>query len=42
MMIKSHQDFKNYILQLEARFPVDLWKANGIDLWSHIRIKIYY
>jgi hypothetical protein len=42
MMIKSHQDIKNYILQLEARFPVDLWKANGIDLWPHIRIKIYY
>ncbi|WP_041567106.1 hypothetical protein [Nonlabens dokdonensis] len=42
MKINNHLDIKNYILRLEARFPVDIWKANGIDLWPHIRIKIYY
>ena len=41
-MIKNHQDIKDYILQIEARFPVDRWQANGIDLWPQIRIKIYY
>lgn len=37
----SGAEIKQYILQLEERFPVNTWQVFGVDLWPHIRIKLY-
>tara|TARA_B100002049_G_scaffold168616_1_gene126947 strand:- start:5124 stop:6596 length:1473 start_codon:yes stop_codon:yes gene_type:complete len=40
--IKSHQDIHDYIVTIEADFPVDTWSVAGVHVWPHLRIKIYY
>lgn len=38
---KSSKEIKEYILQLEEKYPVNQWKIYGVDIWPFIRIKLY-
>ncbi|GGW78727.1 hypothetical protein LY54_00325 [Salegentibacter mishustinae] len=38
----SNKEIKKYILELEQRYPVNQWQIQGVDVWPHIRIKLYF
>ncbi|GLB52045.1 hypothetical protein NBRC110019_10840 [Neptunitalea chrysea] len=40
-MKEENQLMKNIFHTLEANFPVENWKVNGIGIWPYLRIKIY-
>ena len=40
--IESQEKAKNIILSIERKFPVNEWKIGDIDIWPHIRIKLYF
>lgn len=42
MGMENHDQIRDYINALEARYPVDKWLLNNIHIWPYIRIKIYY
>jgi len=35
-------DIKEFINEIEKKFPVNKWKVNDIHIWPHIRIKLYF
>lgn len=35
-------EIKKKILEWEQEFPVNHWKIYGVDVWPHIRIKLYF
>ena len=41
-MIKSRIDIKNFILEIENKFPVNQWKIGSIHLWPYLRIKLFF
>jgi hypothetical protein len=38
----NRTDIKNFITDLEARFPVNSWLADEIHLWPMIRLELYF
>ena len=41
-MINNRADIRDFIVQIEQKFPVNEWKINHIHLWPLIRIKLYF
>ena len=41
-MIKSRIDIKNFILEIESKFPVNQWKIGSIHIWPYLRIKLFF
>jgi hypothetical protein len=41
-MIKSRVDIKNFIVEIENKFPVNSWKIGTIHLWPYLRIKLFF
>jgi len=41
-MIKTRNDIKDFILDIEAKFPINDWKANDIHLWPIIRNLLFF
>ena len=41
-MINSRVDIKQFILEVENRFPVNQWKINGVHIWPYLRIKLFF
>lgn len=41
-MIKSRIDIKNFILEIENKFPVNQWRIGTIHLWPYLRIKLFF
>ncbi|MEZ4838943.1 hypothetical protein [Flavobacterium sp.] len=41
-MIKNRVDIKDFILEIEKKFPVNHWKVGTINLWPYIRIKLFF
>ncbi|WP_396148818.1 hypothetical protein [Flavobacterium sp.] len=41
-MIKSRIDIKNFVLEIENKFPVNQWKIDSIHLWPYLRIKLFF
>ena len=39
--ISTQEDIEQLIIDIEQKWPVDLWNINGIDIWPYVRIKIY-
>ncbi|KAF2334182.1 hypothetical protein [Flavobacterium ginsenosidimutans] len=39
--IKSQEEIKKIIIDIEQKWPVDRWIVNGIHIWPLVRIKIY-
>ncbi|WP_289023293.1 hypothetical protein [uncultured Salegentibacter sp.] len=37
----SGTEIKEYIIGIEQKFPVNQWRIEGVDIWPHIRIKLY-
>ena len=42
MEIKNRADIKNFIVDLENKFPVNDWKFKDIHLWPYIRIQLFF
>jgi hypothetical protein len=42
MQIKSREDIKDFVVMLEAEFPVNQWKFNEIHLWPLIRLELFF
>jgi len=40
--MNNRLEVKEYILNLEANFPVDKWEVNGLHIWPIIRINLYF
>lgn len=40
--MNSRIDIKNFILEIEQKFPVNDWKINGVHLWPILRIRLYF
>jgi hypothetical protein len=38
----NRTDIKNFITDLEAKFPVNSWQAGDIHLWPMIRMELYF
>jgi len=41
-MINSREDIRDFIVSIEDKFPVNLWKVNGICIWPILRIRLYF
>lgn len=41
-MISSRVDIKEFILEIENKFPVNQWKVCSIHLWPYLRIKLFF
>jgi hypothetical protein len=40
--VSNYQDIKQFILDIENKYPVDQWIYNDIHFWPHIRVQLYY
>lgn len=40
--VSNYQEIKQFILDIENKYPVDQWGYNDIPFWPHIRIQLYY
>jgi hypothetical protein len=40
--MQSRTDIKNFILDIESKFPVDKWKINNIHIWPIVRLNLYF
>jgi hypothetical protein len=40
--VSNYQDIKQFILDIENKYPVDKWMYNDIHFWPHIRVQLYY
>ncbi|WP_405377269.1 hypothetical protein [Nonlabens sp. Asnod3-A02] len=40
--VTSYTAIKDFILEIEDKYPVDKWVYNDIPFWPHIRVKLYY
>jgi hypothetical protein len=40
--VANFQDIKQFILDIENKYPVDQWIYNDIHFWPHIRVQLYY
>jgi len=40
--VSNYQDIKQFILDIENKYPVDQWLYNDIHFWPHIRVQLYY
>jgi len=38
----SRTDIKNFILDVESKFPVDKWEVNNIHIWPIVRLDLYF
>ncbi|WP_081211267.1 hypothetical protein [Salegentibacter sediminis] len=38
----TSKEIKEYFLKLEQKYPVNHWNIFGVDIWPHIRIKLYF
>lgn len=41
MKIENRKDIKDFVLDVENRFPVNDWKFNDIHLWPYIRVNLF-
>lgn len=41
-MMKNRLDIRNFILFIEANYPVNEWKINDIHIWPILRIRLYF
>ncbi|QIE60619.1 hypothetical protein G5B37_13915 [Rasiella rasia] len=41
-MISSRDEIKDFILEIEDRFPVNEWSLNGFYFWPILRIRLFF
>ena len=40
--MKSREDIRDFILLIESKFPVNIWKINDVHLWPLIRLELFF
>ena len=41
-MINSREGIRDFILDIEHRFPVDEWEIDGLYVWPMIRFRLFF